>query len=88
VSADRWAKCPKCTKKLQDTLNSSYGKVSEDEYLDALRQVNEQDETMREDYSIWTEQDGAFKVEYSCSCSVCGFKFTYKYQQQLLPQND
>lgn len=87
MAADRWAKCPKCTEKLQATLDSTYDKVSEDEYLDALRQVNQQDETMREDYELWTDEHGKFTVNYSCNCKECGFAFEYHHSERILPEN-
>jgi hypothetical protein len=84
MSADRWAKCPKCLKELNANLKSAYGKVSEDEYLYALVQVNEQDETLREDYEVKTDEDGRFTVNYSCQCTICKFKFEYRYKQAVL----
>ena len=85
MSADRWAKCPKCSKELNANLASAYGKVSEDEYLDALRHPEEQDETLREDYEAWMDEHGRFTVNYSCLCTICKFEFEYHYKQTILP---
>jgi len=89
MSADAWRVCPKCKKDLDKKLESSYGKVPEEEYIKLLEQKKDlQDEsntaTLREDYEIYTDDDGLFSVSYSCSCDKCGLKYEYEYTKRLI----
>lgn len=92
MSADAWRVCPKCLNKAQKKKESSYGKVSEEEYLRVLLELdnleNHETETLREDYEIFTDEDGLFYVSYSCSCSVCHFHFEYKHKKDLMDENN
>lgn len=85
MSADNWAVCPKCLKDVDNKVKSLYGKVSEEEYgkLIEEKQETEREQTLREDYEIWTNVDGRFMVKYSCSCSACGLKFEYNYSKLI-----
>ena len=86
MSADNWGVCPKCKETAEKNITSAYGKVSEEEYLAALneRKQIENNLTLREDYEVGVDIDGEFSVSYSCHCSKCGFKFDYKYSQELV----
>ena len=84
MSADNWCPCPKCKKVANDKLEISYGNVPEGEYLRLLENKSKTDEnTLREDYEIWTDPEGKFTVSYSCICSVCDFSFEYRYSKQV-----
>ena len=86
MSADNWGRCPNCHKLAKQARINAYGKVSEDEYL-ALVEADENKEcTLREDYGVYTDEDGIFTIGYRCGCEVCGFHFTYKYSQQVVKQ--
>lgn len=77
----------------------AYGKVSEAEYLKlvedaqklnaaALKPSGEQN-TLREDYKIGTNENGIFTVHYACSCRHCGFQFEFKHSQEAFaPKED
>jgi hypothetical protein len=96
MSADNWAKCPKC----QDILNKAftskteriknlYGKVSAEEYNLKVRAIEAEAETpindtLREDYVICINSDGEFHVNYGGSCEVCGFHFHYQHEEKVL----
>jgi hypothetical protein len=88
MSADAWRVCPKCLQKAENKKESSYGKVSEEQYLRILSELDnlkdEDIETLREDYEMFTNYEGKFYVSYSCSCSVCHFNFEYKYEKDLM----
>lgn len=86
MSADNWGVCPKCKETAEKNITSAYGKVSEEEYLATLnkRKQIENDLTLREDYEVGVDIDGEFSVSYSCHCLKCGFKFDYKYSQELV----
>jgi hypothetical protein len=86
MSADNWTTCPNCKKLASKKIASSYGKVTEDEYLAILEDNKKvKDETtLREDYEILTDEDGFFYISYVCSCSVCKFHYEYKYKKEVL----
>jgi len=39
--------------------------------------------TLREDYKIWTDEDGEFLVGYTCKCSSCGLSHEFEHKEQL-----
>lgn len=84
MSADNWGVCPKCKETAENKIASAYGKVSEDEYLAILNTCKKIEATLREDYELGVDTDGEFSVSYSCHCSKCGFKFEYKYSQDVI----
>jgi len=85
MSADEFI-CPKCIEIAEKKRESAYGKVSEDEYFVMLGRAEESqnNDTLQEKYQIGVDIDGEFYVSYSCHCSICDFKFDYKYSQKLL----
>ena len=85
MSADNWSICPKCKDEMGKKLEDSYGKISQDEYQQLLNKTAKysNDRTLREDYSIFTDENGLFQIIYLCRCDRCGFKYTYKYTEQL-----
>ncbi len=89
MSADNWAECPKCKVELKKKRRELYGNVPESEYLAELDKIKNQEvNTMREDYEVYTDASGSFIVSYSCFCEVCKFHFGYEYQQQIYPGVD
>ena len=91
MSADNWAECPQCTKNKDVALiragkivESGYGKVSKEDYNKAVSLIAsvgiEQEPTLREDYDIGVNM-GIYEVDYSASCGVCGFNYSYKYEK-------
>lgn len=86
MSADNWGVCPKCKRKASQEVESSYGKVSEEQYLELInkRVRTNQEETLREDYEIRTDKDGVFSVSYGCGCSKCGFSYEYNFSLDVL----
>jgi ribosomal protein L37E len=91
MSADNWTTCPRCFKRaLQDRRNQAqaaddaYGKVPPDEWMrlkEESRMSVPVTDSLREDWEIGVENNGVFKVVYSCSCSVCGFGFDYRHEE-------
>ena len=74
MSADNWAKCPRCEEdrlnaraKFEKKIQQSYGKVSAEEYLRMTKEFKEPkpvEQTLREDYEIGI-YDGGFFASYS-----------------------
>lgn len=86
MSADNWGVCPQCKVKANQAVVSSYGKVSEEEYIALINKrvrANEK-QTLREDYEIGTDKDGIFEINYGCSCSTCGFNYEYIFSLDIL----
>ena len=93
MSADSWAKCPKCggtaidkRQEVADKLADAYGKVTSSEYLDMLAEAQtieyDDAETLREDYEIGIF-DGEFFVKYCGHCEKCGFEYNFKYSDRI-----
>lgn len=91
MSADRWSVCPKCKRNAEDLqeeklrlAEQSYGKVDRNEYLRLLREADRDevlDETLRQDWEIRIDEEETFSISFGCSCSVCGFEFSYSHAQ-------
>ncbi len=93
MSANNWAICPRC-KKQNNAANAKrivdiekqYGKISSVDYLDLVRKDNKViaiEETLREDYSIYMDEDGEFHIDYSCRCDECDFEFDYNHNESV-----
>jgi hypothetical protein len=92
MSADNWAICPKCKEKakrmhvnLLNRIETDYGKVTANEYLELIEQSKqsiEEEHTLREDWEIgiWNNE---FFVSYRASCSVCKFSYNFKYKEEI-----
>lgn len=80
MSADNWTICPKCRVEVSRKVDSAYGKVSEEEYLRLVEANKNKDRnpTLSEYYWLGVDKEGTFKVNYSCYCTVCDFKYEYK----------
>jgi hypothetical protein len=96
MSADNWAKCPRCQSKHKEAIEDlskrareAYGKVSEEEYLrlqKEARVITEEINTfdLREDYEIGMNIEGVFKVKYKASCSTCGYEWKFEHEERIL----
>ncbi|GAG05434.1 unnamed protein product, partial [marine sediment metagenome] len=65
----------------------SYGKVSEIEYIQNLEKAHKDinlDETLREDYEFYMEDDGTFTANYGAHCDRCGFKHEFKHTEKVV----
>lgn len=92
MSARDWTACPKCEKTLADekakklkTAKARYGKVSAEQYEKLLAGASVAvvlKDTLRHDYEIGVSDD-RFHVSYSCSCTECGFAYTFKREEKL-----
>ena len=102
MSADNWAKCPRCYKRgldhideLQEEVDSIYGQVTIEEF-DAARERLEQakmlledsDATFREDYEFWGAEDGVVHVDYLGQCAKCGLKIKFNEEHPILGIED
>jgi hypothetical protein len=96
MSANNWAKCPRCaalaTAKADaatDEAAEAYGRVSQAEYLALLeksRQAAAQHPgalTFREDYEIRGADTGLITVSYGGGCDVCGLKVSFYHQHPI-----
>ena len=86
MSADNWSKCPKCKEvaekdkaKLIEKAAESYGKIEVEKYDDMVKKASgvvELEETLREDYEFYLEED-ILSIKYNCSCNKCRFSYSY-----------
>jgi len=94
MSADNWGICPKCRSEAirkaeaaDKATRAKYGKISAQLYEDSMAAVRllmrkaESDEprTLREDYELGIDSEGAFEINYRASCQTCDFKFSFKH---------
>jgi len=74
-------------KRETESVVSQYGKIPEEEYKRLLgklgNDVEEMDSNLREDYEIWTNEAGLFRISYGCRCDVCGFAFEFEHEETL-----
>lgn len=99
MSADNWAKCPKCWAKAMDEIHqqaerqsNAYGKVPEKTWLKNQRLLWEKTdnlngsgfkESFKENYQIGVDIEGRFSVEYRGRCMACDASFEYKYETNV-----
>ena len=93
MSADNWTICPRCMKmaveekdKQNKQAAESYGKVSEVEYTEILEKARadiNMEQTLREDYEFYMEDDGTFTADYRAHCDRCGFKYEFKHEEEV-----
>lgn len=62
MSADNWAVCPKCQKKLNDA---------------GIKDISI-DHTLREDYEVGLLPNGEFMIHYESNCENCDFEYMYR----------
>lgn len=97
MSADNWAKCPRCQKALDGTVDTltrrladEYGKVPVAEYTDLQNRLAEAvvkakagSHTFREDYEISGAENGEVVVSYGGGCSVCGASLSFTDRHEI-----
>ncbi len=66
---------------------AAYGKLSVEDYAAKFSEASSipyrPAESLREDWEIYTDEQGRFAVSYGCSCEKCGFEFSYQHKEQL-----
>ncbi|MGG5257491.1 hypothetical protein [Phycicoccus avicenniae] len=102
MSADNWARCPKCLDRaheqvldLQAKVNASYGEVSIEEF-DRLRSelsrraIDLDDptsfQTLREEYEFHGAEQGKVTAAYGAGCTVCGLSASFSHSQVIWEQ--
>jgi hypothetical protein len=97
VSADNWARCPRCTAWELARLDSEtvkiqqlYGAVSVEEFnkaSDALADdraaFERRSANFREDYEIYGAESGSVTVSYSGSCEDCGLSLHFQEEHEI-----
>lgn len=97
MSADNWAKCPRCQRALDGTvqtfakrLTDAYGKVPAAEYTELQNKLAEAAvhaergyATFREDYEIYGAETGTVTVSYSGSCRECGLGLSFDDKHEI-----
>ena len=76
---------------ISSAAKSTYGKVSQSAFLEALKDANikigeirQRDlETFREDYAIGICADGSFEVSYRGRCDTCGSEYKYRFVEPM-----
>jgi hypothetical protein len=95
MSADNWAKCPRCVARAEKELaereaevSALYGEVPVDEFdlarveLTQDRAKHDKDDayrTFREDYEFYGAEDGEVVAVYAGSCKECGLKLNFRH---------
>lgn len=97
MSADNWARCPRCTrigtaqlKAREEEVQESYGKVPVDEFDEARRKLaidrkvfENRERTFREDYEFYGAEEGIVTTDYSGLCSKCGLKLKFRESRPI-----
>lgn len=94
MSADNWARCPRCYhdaagvfNNLQRQVDASYGKVTVEAFdLARARLVKEREvleghdtfRTFRENYDFSGAEDGVVVVSYKGNCAKCKLKLEFR----------
>lgn len=92
MSADNWVTCPQCKAIAEKTgeaalleAGAAYGKVPPEKYLAMISAANQKpgplETTLREDYEVYTTEEGLFRVSYRSSCEECGYSFNYEHEE-------
>lgn len=100
MSADAWSICPKCARKADEESRGkvqkaaeAYGKVEAREYEKILKEARQPinlEETLRQDFEIWVDEDGKFTISFYAQCTEteCDFKYQYKYEEQIMGKEE
>ena len=97
MSANNWAKCPRCqlaldgtVKALAQRLTDAYGNVPVAEYTDlqnklaeAIAHASRGHATFREDYEIYGAETGTVTVAYGGNCSECGLTLSFREDKPI-----
>lgn len=97
MSASNWAKCPRCQRALDGTVQTlaarlaeSYGNVPVAEYTELQNRLAEATvhaerghATFREDYAIFGAETGTITVSYGGSCRECGLSLSFDDKHEI-----
>jgi hypothetical protein len=93
MSADNWGICPRCHANGASRNKKAppiYGQATEADYIAYVRTgtlpdppETDEEYKLREDYEVYTNEDGLFTVAYSCACGRCGFSFAFKHKERI-----
>lgn len=64
-----------------------YGKIPEAEYSKLIAKATSAhaaERSLREDYDLYVNLDGFFRVDYSAFCDKCQFSFKFNHVQQAM----
>ena len=99
MSADSWSKCPKCREnqekaaaKLVADIAAAKAAMDFDRFAMLLEKSTEQapklKETLREDWEIGIWNAEGFEVSYGACCTVCGFRYNFKFSDPSLEHEE
>lgn len=75
---EEWTQCPQCAQKANDELEERYGKVSMNEFKEALsryhKEITRGSNTLLETIHTTFEGGNALKLFFIAKCDKCGFK--------------
>ena len=97
MSADNWARCPRCTIRERRRLDARaaevaklYGSVPVEDFdkarndLDAeQRAFEKRPYTFREDYEFYGAEEGVITASYSGHCEKCGLSLSFKDEHPI-----
>lgn len=97
MSADNWAKCPRCQAALDGAVRSlsqraadEYGKVPASDYAklqdklaEAVARAKVGSATFREDYEIYGAKTGTVTTDYHGSCTECGLTLSFTDKHEI-----
>ncbi len=96
MSADNWRQCPRCVldSEAQRTvertaLAKEYGTMPPEEFIKQSEELKARhsrplvEETLREDYEFYIDEEHVFSVDYSCHCEACGFAHAFNHKETL-----
>lgn len=101
MSADNWARCPKCADETRAEIagafaaaDGAYGKVSVAEYTSMVERAKQMaaeaegdmNRTFREDYEFYGAESGMVHGTYRGSCKVCGLSVKMDHYQEFYPE--
>ena len=85
--------CPICLcrarnrkRKLLESLQKEYGKISLEEFKSKLSLAEipiDVGISLKEEYQIHTSDAGIFMVNYYTYCRFCGFNFRFEHKQEI-----
>lgn len=58
--------------------------MSADRWSTCPKCKHKEEETLRQDWELYLDEDGKFSVEFSASCRKCGFSYKFKHSEKLV----
>ncbi len=99
MSADNWAKCPRCLKQaeavldnLRHQVDASYGVVTVEEFDQKRAALAKEEEilnaddtyrTFREDWEIVGAEEGVVTVKYRGACTKCKLSLVFHTEREI-----